>query len=197
MTAYNGLSDVELTVLLKDGDHYAYSVIYQRYWAVLFRHARRMLQDEEQAADVIQDLFTFVWANTAELDIRTSISSYLYAALRNRILKIFRHEKVARKYMDMLPDMELHGQNPTDENMREKELAALIEREVSMLPPKMREIFELSRKAHLSYKQIAEETNVSEGTVKKQVYNALKVLRARLGMLFFTGLMKIILFFFG
>ncbi|PTS99574.1 RNA polymerase subunit sigma-70 [Pedobacter sp. HMWF019] len=196
MAPYTTLSDADLTVLLKQQDQRAYTVIYERYWALLFRHAGRMLKDDEQAADVIQDLFTVMWTNAETLEINTSLASYLYTSLRNRILKLIRREKVQINYLVTLPDFEKEGHNITDEILREKELQIQIEREIEMLPPKMREIFELSRNAHMSYKQIAEEINIAEGTVKKQVYNALKILRTRLGMTFFMGIMKLILFFF-
>ncbi|HWW38923.1 RNA polymerase sigma-70 factor [Pedobacter sp.] len=196
MAPYTTLSDAELTVLLKQQDQRAYTVIYERYWALLFRHACKMIKDEEQAADVIQDLFTIMWTQAETLEINTSLASYLYTSLRNRILKLIRREKVQINYLITLPDFEKEGHNITDEILREKELQMQIEKEIEMLPSKMREIFELSRNAHMSYKQIAEEINITEGTVKKQVYNALKILRARLGMTFFMGIMKLILFFF-
>jgi RNA polymerase sigma-70 factor (ECF subfamily) len=60
----------------------------------------------------------------------------------------------------------------------------LIEKEIATLPPKMREVFELSRKANLNYREIAEKLNISDNTVKKQMSNALKILRSRLGVIF-------------
>jgi RNA polymerase sigma-70 factor (ECF subfamily) len=60
----------------------------------------------------------------------------------------------------------------------------LIEKEIAALPPKMREVFELSRKANLNYREISEKLNISDNTVKKQMSNALKILRSRLGVLF-------------
>ena len=63
-------------------------------------------------------------------------------------------------------------------------MQALIEKEIAALPPKMREIFELSRKANLNYREIADRLNISDKTVKKQMSNALKILRSRLGVLF-------------
>ena len=196
MTDYSIHTDQELLALLRQEDKIAYTVIYDRYWAILFRHARKMTRNDEQAADVIQDLFTAIWLNASSLEVKSSLSSYLYTALRNRILKLIRHEQVKVNYLNTLPDFKNEGRNNTDELLREKELSTQIEEEISQLPPKMREIFELSRKAHLSYKQIAEETNIAEGTVKKQVYNALKILRAKLGMMFFASIMKFILFIF-
>lgn len=193
MGEYHKYADEELAVLLSNEDHYAFSEIYERYWAVLFRHARRMLKDEDQAADLIQDLFAAIWTNAAAFEIKTSLSAYLYSGVRNRILKLISHEKVKSSYLSTLPDFAAKGHSSTDEMIREKELQLQIEREIALLPEKMREIFELSRKAHLSYKEIADHINISEGTVKKQVYNALKVLRMKLGSFFFLTVMHIIL----
>jgi RNA polymerase sigma-70 factor (ECF subfamily) len=65
--------------------------------------------------------------------------------------------------------------------VREKQLAAIIEREIAALPPKMREVFVLSRKEYLTHKEIAELLGISEQTVSKHVTNALKILRVKLG----------------
>lgn len=50
------------------------------------------------------------------------------------------------------------------------------------MPPRMREVFEMSRKQTMSYEEIAEQLGTSEETVKKQVSGALKVLRVKLGI---------------
>ncbi|MNT81059.1 RNA polymerase sigma factor [compost metagenome] len=63
----------------------------------------------------------------------------------------------------------------------------MIEKGIAELPPKMREVFELSRKHIMSHKEIAEQLNISEQTVRKQVNNALKILRSKLGMTLFLS----------
>ncbi|WP_262712275.1 sigma-70 family RNA polymerase sigma factor [Mucilaginibacter phyllosphaerae] len=62
---------------------------------------------------------------------------------------------------------------------------ALIEKEIAELPPRMREVFEMSRKQTRTYKEITEQLGTSEETVKKQVSGALKVLRVKLGVLIY------------
>ncbi len=76
----------------------------------------------------------------------------------------------------------------TDHLVREKQMKAIIEREISKLPKKMRIVFELSRNEHLSHKEIAETLNLSEQTVTDQIKKALKILRTRMGMCFFLVL---------
>jgi len=65
------------------------------------------------------------------------------------------------------------------------------EKELALLPPKMREVFELSRKSYLTHREIAEKMEISDHTVKKQINNALKILRLRIGifLLFFLVLL--------
>lgn len=183
MAALNALSDTELLRLLKEGDQSAFSQIYDRYWAVLYRYARRLLQDDQSAQDVVQDIFVMLWSKSVDLEVKTSLSSFLYASVRNKILKLFERDKVHSKYLVSLEDFIAKGTNITDDTLRERELAARIELEVGLLPTKMREIFLLSRTEHLSYKEIAEQLDISEHTVKKQVHNATKALRLKLGSL--------------
>lgn len=76
------------------------------------------------------------------------------------------------------------GEYVTDQQLLEQELKEAIEKEIALLPPKMREVFELSRKQDLSYKEIADQLHISDKTVKKQVNNALHILREKLDTVF-------------
>jgi RNA polymerase sigma-70 factor (ECF subfamily) len=181
MTAYRSHTDQELTALLQSGDQAAFAEIYDRYWSVLFLHARNLLRENEEARDIVQELFTGLWQKSHSLETSTSLSAYLYKATRNKVFDHLKHKKVVKDYLESLNEFIEEGQLQTDTLVREKELAAVIENEISLLPAKMRAIFELSRKQHLSYQQIAEELDISEHTVKSQVSNALRILRTKVG----------------
>jgi RNA polymerase sigma-70 factor (ECF subfamily) len=184
MRKYSGLNDSELTGLLKLGDHAAYTEIYHRYWALMFRHARRMLRDDDEATDIVQEIFASLWSKCAELSFTGSLSSYLYAATRNKVIDLVNRNKLKTNYLASLQSFIDKGEFITENTVREHELAHRIESEISQLPKKMRQIFELSRKENLSYKQIADVTEISEGTVKKQISNAIKILKIKLGGLY-------------
>ncbi|MNR38302.1 RNA polymerase sigma factor [compost metagenome] len=66
------------------------------------------------------------------------------------------------------------------DQLNERDLATAIEREIQSLPPRMKQVFELSRKENLSYKEIAERLGTSEETVKKQVHNSIKSIKHHL-----------------
>ncbi|WP_431217566.1 sigma-70 family RNA polymerase sigma factor [Puia sp. P3] len=109
-----------------------------------------------------------------------SLSSYLYTSVRNRVLNRIEHKRVKDAYLFSIQRFMKEGESIIDEQLRVRELTALIEKEIAALPDKMREVFELSRREELSHKEIAEKLNISDKTVKKQVSNAIKILRNRL-----------------
>lgn len=180
LEAYQSLSDSQLSDLLKSGDNDAYAEIYDRYWAILYRYSRRMLMNDEEAEDVVQDIFVMLWTKSSSLDIKVCLSAFLYTSVRNRILKHFQRNKVRSNYLGSLEKFIDEGKCITDHLVRERELASRIEKELTCLPAKMREVFELRRKEHLSYKEISEKLEISELTVKKQISNATKVLKMKL-----------------
>jgi len=159
--------------LVRQHDERAFTEIYNRYKGVLFVHAYRMLENAEEAQDVIQDLFTMLWSRRSEIMI-----------VKNRILDQMAKDRNRDRYIDSLAGFMEEGEYITDHQLRENELSHLIEKEVALLPAKMRQIFELSRLSNLSHKEIAAEMNISDKTVKKQISNALLILRKKIDVAF-------------
>lgn len=185
MVDYKSLSDQYLVNYLKQGHTLAFAELYNRYKVPLYLHAYRMLQDEEESKDVVQELFAGLWLRRDQLMISKTFDAYLYGAVRNKILNYISHQKVVGKYIDSL-NLHIEKSAPTgDELLIEKELSELFAREIAQLPKKMREIFELSRNGGLSHKQIAHELMISDKTVKKQINNALKILSIRINVRLF------------
>lgn len=185
MTSYRVLSDNELAELLQQGDRTAFTEIYTRYKYLLYTHAYHRLRDADEAEDLVHDLFAVLWNNRDAFTLRTHLSGYLYTAVRNRIFKLLAHKNVESAYISSFTEAAEKAVNVTDHLARENQFMSIIEREIAALPPKMREIFEMSRKQHLSHKEIAEQLSLSEQTVAKQVTNALKILRTKLGLFTF------------
>lgn len=173
------LPDQQLLQLLAAGSQASYTVIYSRYSEILFRHAYHMLEDRAEAEDVIQEVFLMLWTKRTEVAGTKTLSAYLYTSVRNRILNHLTHQKVVDKYLDSMRTYMEAGGYTADELLRGKELAAVIEKEIEALPPKMREIFLMSREQRLSHKSIGELLNISDKTVKQQVYKAVKQLKER------------------
>ncbi|TQM49899.1 RNA polymerase sigma-70 factor (ECF subfamily) [Arcticibacter tournemirensis] len=186
MGSYNTLADAELAVLLKSRDHKAFEEVYSRYGQVLYTHALRLTRDPDDAQDILHDLFTVLWDKATELNTNIPLRAYLFKSVKNRVFDLFSRQKVRSEHLKSLQTFIDQGEWVTDDSIREKELKKVIEKEISLLPEKMRLVFEMSRKENMSHKQIAEELQLSDKTVKKQVNNAIRILRLKIHSLLVT-----------
>ncbi|PTS96411.1 RNA polymerase subunit sigma-70 [Pedobacter sp. HMWF019] len=171
--------------MLKSADKAAFTELFNRYNRLLYGHAYRRLKDKEEAQDIVQEVFSSLWAKKEILAFNTNFGGYLYTAIRHKILNLLAHRQIESDYVDSLQNFLDTGSVLTDHLIREKQLKALIEKEIAALPPRMRLVFEMSRNQHLSHKAIAEELNITESTVTDQIKKALRILRPRLGAVLF------------
>lgn len=182
MAEYDCMNDLELVNLIRSGNKDAFAEIYERYFGVLYLHAYRQLRDKDEAKDLLQELFSYLWSHRENLTPAANFSNYLYASVRNRVLNILAHKYVEDKFLLSLGHAGSKTEAVTDHLARERQLAMIIEKEIQLLPPKMRQVFELSRKANLSHKEIAARLELSEQSVRSHVKGALRLLRTRLGL---------------
>jgi RNA polymerase sigma-70 factor (ECF subfamily) len=187
LTAYNTLLDDELVSQLKQGDQQAYTEIYARYHAGIYIHIFNRLRIREDSKDLVHDLFSSLWHKREELNLHTSLKAYLYSAARYKVFDWLSRREVQSQYVSSISNFIAAGECVTDHRVRERQLMELVELEIAALPPKMREIFALSRQGYFSHKEIAGKLDISEKTVKKQINNSLKILRAKLGTTIFTA----------
>lgn len=174
------LSDAELLLLLKHGDQVAFTEIYNRYWSLMYIHVFKMLRSEDDTKDILQELFSALWLKSSVLNPDTKLSGHLYISARNRVFNLIRQNKVKSDYITSVLQFISEADLDTLEHLEERDLVAAIESEIGKLPPKMRLIFEMSRKQNLTYKEIGKELGISEQTVRKQVQFALRILKPRL-----------------
>ena len=187
------LSDMEIFEKFKNGSDAAFAEIYQRHWQRLYVHAYNMLDDEDEAKDIVQEIFTSFWLKGRGLDLKISLRTYFHSAVKNRILNMIEHNRIRNNYLNSLTDI-LFSHNNTEFKLEEDERIKLIDQEILYLPTKMRVIFELRRTEEFSYKEIGEQLGISDKTVKKQINNAIKILKVKMlsseirALLFFSTL---------
>lgn len=186
MSDYNKYNDSELAGLFRSGDDTAFKEIYTRYNKLLYIFALKKLEDENEAMDVVQDVFVWILNNRDKFALKTSLSSYLYKSVLNKIFDIFRHQKTIRKYIangDYFIDID---SKETDYLIRERDIKNMIEREIAAMPSRMREVYQLKHKQCLNAAQIAEHLSISEHTVNVHLQRSLKHLKSKLGLVFYV-----------
>ena len=169
--------------LLKQGDVAAYTELFDRFQPLLYVAACKIAGDEDEAADLVQEVFIKLWDKRESLSCEGPVLAYLSAAVRYKFFDLLSKKKVRANYASSMQAYIGRGVPLTDHYIREKEMLRIIEQQIALLPPKLRVVYELSRKANLSTAEIAEMTGVSEKTVKNQLSLAVKELRVKLGIL--------------
>ena len=177
------LNDSDLLSSLSQDNDEALKLLYKKYWQPLFLSAYNVLKDKEACEDMVQDIFIQLWQKRASLVIKTSLSAYLFTATRYQVFHYIKHaatrvelfQNLEEKFMTPAPDIPLYA----------KDLQEKIDKAVDNLPDKCRDIYKLSREQQLSYRQIADQLQISPKTVENQLSIALKKLRFALGEFLF------------
>lgn len=180
------LTDQELLDMSKAGDSLAFGAIYHRYAGVLVLHAMDILGDEDDARDVIQEVFSHMWTRRQSIDVISNLKAYLYSAVRNSVINQLRKEKHISRMMEGFRAEEERRERAAHEAETDAVLWGRIEAEIDRLPGKMREVFLLSRRGDMTYEQISSRLNIAPNTVRKQVSNALRIIRVNLRSVFWN-----------
>ena len=166
---------------IQRGDIKEYEKFFREYYMPLVSYARRFFDEEMDAEEIVQDLFFKIWENRAKFEINTSLSSYLFRAVRNNCLQALKYAKNKAKYQKYVQSQ---GSTYVDSDQLEAlkyiELNEKVNRLLSELPDRCQEIFRMNRFQGLKYKEIAEELSISIKTVEANMSKALKHFRGNI-----------------
>jgi RNA polymerase sigma-70 factor, ECF subfamily len=171
----------------RNNDISAFEMLFRKYYAALVNYAYGFTKDMDAAEEIVQELFYNYWKNRKEINIKFSIKSYLYRAVRNNTLKYLEALAVRRRYADRIFDASKGHSGYEQLDMEIKELNDLIENTLKELPERCIQIFRMSRFEGLKYEEIAAKLSVSVKTVEANMGKALKLLRERLGKYYKSG----------
>lgn len=171
--------DFALLRRLKAGDEEAFDALFRAHYPTLVGVAEVITRDRMVGEEIAQDVMLELWRRRDSLVIAESARAYLVRATRNRALNHIRHDRVRKTAEPHLqaaatPVAEAH------EGAAEHELSEAITAAYNDLPPRCREVFELSRVHGLKYSEIASTLGISVKTVETQMGRALKTMRERL-----------------
>jgi RNA polymerase sigma-70 factor (ECF subfamily) len=170
-------TEKELLKKLKEGDSFAFEVLFYKYRNKVKGFAIKMVPAQVDPEEIVQEVFVKVWLKKGAVDPEKDFQSYLFSIAKHLVIDHLKSAVSRKLYFvgehfqqDLLVDEGLDGS--LTEDKAEKLLKLINE-----IPERRREIFQLSRFEGLSYKQIAERLNISENTVDSQIRNALAFLR--------------------
>ncbi|MDR1761882.1 MAG: RNA polymerase sigma-70 factor [Bacteroidales bacterium] len=162
---------------LQLGNHKAYEELFKEFYAPLYKYAYSILRDADEAEDMVQKTFCKLYDKRSEIEIHTSIKSYLYRIVHNDCMNKIKQHSIRSEHNEHYAYEKNTLSNNAESTVLMNELEQQIEIAMNNMPPRCREVFTMSRRHHLSYAEIAKNLNISTNTVETQIVKALKLLR--------------------
>ncbi len=182
MKILNHLSQKDQFALrIKLGDEQAYELLFRNYYVRLCGFANKFLNDPEEAKEIVQEAFMKIWEGRKDIDPNESLKSYLFKITQNLSLNRLRRKKVESRYIEIYKLVYIDNREFSSyESLLAQELGDNFTTALNSIPPKCKQVFELSRMEGLKYNDIAEKLNISVKTVEAQMSKALSILRFKL-----------------
>ena len=176
------LKDIDATVLrrLKEGDETAFESIYWKYNSHVFNFINSLLYDRVISEDITQSVFMKIWERRESIDLDKGFDAYLFTIARNMVYKETENRLLSESAFYALSQQQTNEDFLMEEKIDADSLRLYIDNLIEQLPLSRKEIFKLSRREHLSNKEIATRLSISEKTVETQLYRSLRFLKEKL-----------------
>jgi RNA polymerase sigma-70 factor (family 1) len=171
------IAEHTILIEIKNGNEQAFENVFKNYYQSLCRYAVGILNDKDEAEELVQNMFVNYWEKREVIAINVSLKSYLFKTVNNLCLNNLKHQKVKKNYEQYsFNTMDLVSKNDNFKDDLQNQINIAIEN----LPPQCKLIFTMSRFEDLKYREIAEVLDISEKTVENQMGKALRIMREKL-----------------
>lgn len=167
---------------------YSFEEIYVAYFSKMKRFAQEYVLSEEDAENIVQDVFMELWEKREVLTFQINLIAYLFTAIKNRSIDFLRHKLTVKEASGKMQEeyaltlrMKYYSLEVLDQDLfKEETLEDIIEDAINKLPEKCREVFIKNKIEGKKQKEIAAELNITINTVETQMSIAYKKLKAEL-----------------
>jgi RNA polymerase sigma-70 factor (family 1) len=158
----------------------AFKELFFGFFPTLCVYASKIVDDNETARDIVQEVFFNIWNNRKKIELESSFRNFIVTAVRNQCTDILRKRTVIDRFATRSPStMEPSEQSP-EEIYTINELEQIIGKAIQKLPPNIREAFEMNRFKGMTYNEIAQHMSLSPKTIEAYISKALSILRVEL-----------------
>jgi RNA polymerase sigma-70 factor (ECF subfamily) len=175
-------SDYQIFSGIQSGDNELFEYLFLNYYEPLCFYAYGILRNRENAEEMVQDVFIKLWDGRKQINIQTSVKSYLYKSVHNKCVNFINHKRIEEKFSNEFKQENVDLVSPVSKdypiaNLLSQELGTAIQNAIASLPEQCREVFIMIRQDEMSYAEVAETLEISVNTVKTQLQRAITRLR--------------------
>ena len=153
-----------------------YEILFKTHYKQFFYYALRYVNDTESAADITNDVFCYLWEKYDQLTWDDSPLPLLYTLTRNFCVNYLRKKEAEQKKFNLLLASDIYT-NSIVETIRQEQKIEQIMENIQQLPPQTHHIFNECFIKGRTYKEVADENQISINTVKTHIKRAISLLR--------------------
>lgn len=179
----SSLEDDKLVKRAIGGDQDAFKALMNKYQKPLYYHIIKMVKNNEQVEDIIQESFVKAFSNLDSYNTNYAFSTWLYRITTNHTIDYLRKKKLQTtsinepiRAKDGEMQFQIVGNAETDRKIIRKERKKIVSEAIQNLPEKYREVIEMRHLEELSYQEISEQLDLPLGTVKAHIFRAREML---------------------
>jgi RNA polymerase sigma-19 factor, ECF subfamily len=167
---------------IKPWNNSNFSILYNYYWQPLLQYAALFIRDQYAREEIVQELFVHLYTRGSRLTINTSLSSYLFVALRNKIFNYLRSQAIYKKHVTTAGREKWDNKynNNVEQSIDLMELQKEISFSLNHMAAKYKEVYVLHEQRDCTVKKISAILNRPVDTVEKQLRKAVNLLREHL-----------------
>jgi len=154
--------------------------IFKEYFNPLVNFVNKYLNNFENSREVVQMTFVKLWANRSNLEVRSSVKSYLFQTTKNTMIDYIRKNKNILNAKELENSIATEFIDEQNENLDPYIIRAAVEKCLNNLKPKAREIFNLNKFEGLTYEEIAEYMKISKRSVEDNMSKIMIYLKEEL-----------------
>lgn len=175
-------TDRLLLDLINRQDEAAFELLYRQFWSPLLRFAAHYIADPDTCQEVVQELFITLHTKRQRLHVCSSVSSYLYSSLKNKIFNHLRNESVYHRHLKGASRARwaTSNENDVEHTIDLAELNRSIQECLLLMPEKYRQVYTLHKQYGYTLKKTSVLLKRPIDTVEKQYRRIIQLMREHL-----------------
>lgn len=172
---------------MQDNFNIIYDTLFREIYPKLFFYVKGMIGSEEDAQDIVEDVFVDLWHRRERIEVGDKIQAFLYRSAYTHTINYLKRKRKSENYIrsikeinNLRMDFMLNNSKNPETDLENTELQKTLNAAINELPNKCCEVFKLSYIHGLQNDEIAKKMGTSVRTVEAHMYHALKYLRSRL-----------------
>lgn len=192
MSNLKNTTDAKLTFLIKTGVKEAFQELFERYAPRIYQFSLSYLKNNQDAEELVQDVFLKIWEKHDSLDRTKNIKAFIFKVSVNSIYDFIRRKNIEGAYQEFARNNFEPQPDSTWHQVIFNEMLDHLDVLVKQMPPERQKIFRLNREEGLTNDEIARKLNLSKRTVENQLFRAIAFLKKH----FRTDSLFALLFFY-